>query len=71
MRLTSKTPYLILYSWKQLFRQILSACFQAIALSILNRSHRNYAHAISKSRPNSGRKLAQLYLIFQKLDHMT
>ena len=47
------------------------AWFSAISPSILNRFSWNFAKAIFYSNPNSGKKFAKLYLIFQKLDHLT
>ena len=47
------------------------AWFPAISPSILNRFSCNFAKAIFYSNPNSGKNLTKLYLIFQKLDHLT
>ena len=47
------------------------AWFSAIPPSILNRFSWNFAKAIFYSNPNSGKNFAKLYLILQKLDHLT
>ena len=38
---------------------------------VLNRFSWNFAKNIFYSNPNSGKNFAKLYLIFQKLDHLT
>ena len=43
----------------------------AISQSILNRFPRNFSQDISKSCPNTSKKLANLFSIFQKLAHLT